>query len=104
MHTQETKDKIRDGYYTWLENLKSDPAKYLEHKTKIASSRQKTETKRIEKVKDTWKQKLLSADFDSLTLWKKRDRCIEEQGGACGKCKLTEWLGHKLALELDHVD
>lgn len=48
--------------------------------------------------------RLLSADFDTLSIDRKRRRIIIEQAGACVVCKLDSWLGVPMVLELDHVD
>ena len=104
MHTEERKNNIKAGYDRWMRDLKSDPEKYLAYKKKISESKMKAEPARIAKVKVTWRQKLLDSTFESLSLESKRDRCIIEQSGACKRCGLTEWLGHKIVLELDHID
>lgn len=104
MHSQERKNNIKLGYQRWILELKSDPEKYLEHRKKIAESRKRTEAIRSANVKETWKRKLLEADFETLSLEAKRSRCIAEQKGACNKCGLSKWLGHDIILELDHKD
>lgn len=49
-------------------------------------------------------QKRLERVFDDLCWGSKRMRVIQEQNGTCSKCGLTEWLGQKIPLEIDHVD
>lgn len=49
-------------------------------------------------------QKLLAADFNTLSQWQKRSRIILEQKGHCNKCGLSEWLGQSITLELEHKD
>lgn len=60
--------------------------------------------KHAEKVKATWERKLLSADFDSLSFERLRNRVKIEQGQKCGKCGISEWMGSPITLELDHKD
>ncbi|MEX3984050.1 HNH endonuclease [Paraburkholderia sp. EG287A] len=47
---------------------------------------------------------LLAADFASLSPESRRKRVIHEQAGACKRCTLSEWMGEKLTLEVDHKD
>ena len=48
--------------------------------------------------------KILSEDFESLTYDRLKRRVILEQNGCCNKCKLSEWLGNEIPLELEHID
>ena len=48
--------------------------------------------------------KLLEADFDSLSIGQKKNRLILEQNKSCNKCKLSDWLGQPITLELEHID
>lgn len=48
--------------------------------------------------------KFLLENFDSVALGSKRKLIYHEQNGSCNKCKLSEWLGEKLTLELEHRD
>lgn len=34
----------------------------------------------------------------------RKKRLIEKRGHQCESCKLTEWLGKKIPVELDHID
>jgi len=51
-----------------------------------------------------YKEKLLNADFNTLGEDTIRKRILIEQNNACNKCKLSEWLGKKIILELEHID
>ena len=57
-----------------------------------------------EKLKKTWDDKLLAADFSTLKYDSLRRRVILEQDEKCNKCELNEWLGHELVLEFEHKD
>lgn len=60
--------------------------------------------KRIEKYKKTVKARLLTVAFESLGQDRKRLRVFAEQNSCCAKCGLSEWLGQKIVLELEHKD
>ena len=51
-----------------------------------------------------YKEKLLNADFNTLGEDTIRKRILIEQNNACNKCNLSEWLGKKIILELEHID
>jgi Zn finger protein HypA/HybF involved in hydrogenase expression len=57
-----------------------------------------------EKRNSIYKEKLLNADFNTLGEDTIRKRILIEQNNACNKCKLSEWLGKKIILELEHID
>src|SRR5271166_5621357 len=52
----------------------------------------------------TWERKILTGDWDSLSLGSKRRRVLLEQQGKCLLCDLSEWMGETLVLQLDHKD
>jgi hypothetical protein len=53
---------------------------------------------------ETKRQRLLTADFDSLSVESKKKRVVVEQGGKCLQCGIDEWLGGPLTLQVDHAD
>jgi 5-methylcytosine-specific restriction endonuclease McrA len=57
-----------------------------------------------DKIKQTWVNKLLEADFDNLSYDTKRRRIIIEQDNKCNHCGASEWYGHVLTLEVDHIN
>jgi len=59
---------------------------------------------KIIKYKETVRVKLLTCDFDSLGLDRKRLRVFEEQKKCCNKCKISSWIGKPIILELEHKD
>ena len=71
-----------------------------------------TEEKRISRIKksvetkrDKIDRKLITEDFDNLSIAMKRERILIEQDFKCNICNSSEqWLGQKLIFELDHID
>lgn len=57
-----------------------------------------------EKRKKNWVEKLMSADYSSLSFERLKMRIVLEQNEKCNKCDLSEWFGEKLPLELEHID
>jgi len=89
MHTIETRQKISNA----LKKLYFEqPHKHSGYLSIEERERRERESERL----------ILSASFDSLSLDKKRKRVWLEQEGRCARCKLSEWLGSRLMLELDH--
>ena len=58
----------------------------------------------IEKTKETWRNKLLQADFSTLKFESLRHRVLLEQDKKCNNCGLSEWLGKPINLEIEHKD
>jgi hypothetical protein len=56
------------------------------------------------KRKQTYKEKLLLEDFNTLSFERLRKRVIYEQNESCNKCGINEWLGENITLELDHIN
>lgn len=57
-----------------------------------------------DKRKKTWNEKIMGADYSTLSFDRLRARIILEQNGKCKKCTLSEWMGEPLPLELEHID
>lgn len=49
-------------------------------------------------------ERLASKTFDELTKDDKRLVIFREQNGSCISCKLSEWLGQPIPLEIEHKD
>lgn len=45
-----------------------------------------------------------SLDWNELPLPEKRRRILQEQENKCLKCRINEWMGESVVLELHHVD
>lgn len=58
----------------------------------------------IEKTKETWRRKLIDADFDTLKYEARRKRIILEQDNKCNHCGISDWFGKPLSLEIDHIN
>lgn len=52
----------------------------------------------------TYNEKILNSDYNLLSFERLKKRIIIEQNYKCNKCNLSEWLGEKITLELEHID
>ncbi len=57
-----------------------------------------------QKVSETRRKQRHSIPFQECSHNLKKKILIEELGHQCSRCTLTEWLGNKIPLELDHID
>lgn len=57
-----------------------------------------------EKREETLKNKIIEADYSELSFERLRKRIIYEQDCKCNRCNLSEWMGEKIPLELEHKD
>lgn len=57
-----------------------------------------------EKKINTCNQKIIEADFNTLSFERLRKRIMLEQNETCIKCGIKEWQGVQLSLEIDHID
>lgn len=57
-----------------------------------------------EKREETLKNKIIETDYNELSFERLRKRIIYEQDCKCNRCKLSEWMGEKIPLELEHKD
>ena len=94
------KKKISDSVNAYYLNLSEED---LDNLRRLWNERNKNPI-RIEKVKETWKKKLLESDFNTLSPNTKRKRVKLEQNEKCAKCGLSHWMNEKLSLEVDHID
>lgn len=58
----------------------------------------------VEKSKQTKLEKYLSTPFNELGSENRRRRVLEEQDFSCNRCKLKEWQGFPIMIELEHKD
>lgn len=56
------------------------------------------------KISETKLRKLLEADFDSLTIDRKKKRVVLEQQSKCLFCGISDWQNKPITLAVDHVD
>lgn len=56
------------------------------------------------KAKCNWNKGLFTADFSYDGKGAHKQFLIGERGHQCECCKLTEWLGKQITLEMEHVD
>jgi 5-methylcytosine-specific restriction endonuclease McrA len=63
---------------------------------------------KIKKIKENrtklFNDKILNAEFSTLSYERLRKRIILEQNNKCNKCGLSKWLDVPLPLELEHID
>lgn len=59
---------------------------------------------RLKREKEKRKFRLETVEFDKLFNNEKRLRILEEQNFKCNICKNDQWNGHKIPLELDHIN
>ena len=56
------------------------------------------------KREETSKNKIIESDYTELSFERLRKRIIYEQNCECNRCNLSEWMGEKIPLELEHKD
>lgn len=57
-----------------------------------------------DKLRQVWITKLMESDFEDLSYESKRRRIIIEQDNKCNHCGASDWYGHELVLEVDHIN
>ena len=57
-----------------------------------------------ESIRATRLKKYLATPFDELGMENRRRRVFEEQDYRCNRCKINEWQGMPIILELEHKD
>ncbi len=90
--TPEIKEKMSTG----VKNSKKYQDSLLNRETwseeKLIHSKEKT------------KQKLLNAEFETLSVWAKKSRVLLEQNNSCLWCGISEWRNQPIKLHLDHIN
>lgn len=56
------------------------------------------------RASDIIKNKMRLLPFDKLGIRAKRNIVLDQQNRKCISCGISEWLGMKLSLQLDHID
>lgn len=57
-----------------------------------------------QKRQDKIKENILNANYSELSFERLRKRILYEQDCKCNRCGISEWLGEKISLELEHKD
>jgi Zn finger protein HypA/HybF involved in hydrogenase expression len=83
--SEEAKLKKKNKSILWYQNLSEE--------ANVSSNHVKSQ-----------KIKKASKLFEQLGPDTRRRLVIQEQNNQCNKCKLSEWLGEPLTLEIDHMD
>lgn len=91
---------------TWSDE--SNQIRSEKAKTRIAllSSEQRKEMskKASDKAAELWDEKRQLTSTEDFGVVGRRRKVFEEQNNACLHCGLTEWMGEKIVLELDHIN
>lgn len=93
-HTSETKSKISksilssDKFWQSVENNK----KWIDYKAL---------GKKLKEIAD---DKILEADYETLSFGRLKKRIVLEQSGKCNHCGIDKWNGKDITLELEHKD
>lgn len=92
----------------WSENDKLNKSVSAKNSKKVLNANKNRENsfyiKIANKRKENEKLKTLESSYDTLSFEKLRLRILFEQNECCNKCGISEWLGNKLILELEHKD
>lgn len=92
IHTEETKSKISS-------------AVSIQKKNKPSTEKQKAAARKaMLKMKDNAYERMMTTPTELLSGASRRNRIREEQSNECAICHLTDWLGAKITLELDHIN
>lgn len=84
----------------WLDNIRKDPERWFEYRKKQAEG---TARRYLDKEANRLKY-LTETPFDKLGQDAKRDKVLLDQQNKCAKCGADTWFGHKLILEVDHIN
>lgn len=85
---------------------KSESAKKSE-KVKLTSERNRLliDFKKIGELnREMANRKILDENFENLSFGRLKKRVSLEQNGNCNRCGISDWLGEKITLELEHKD
>lgn len=100
MKTGSTREKQVAGSKLWLSNLKKNPTAWAEYRRKQSEgTARRYQNKKVNRLKY-----LTETTFDKLGIDARRDKVILDQENRCDKCKNSEWFGHPLTLEIDHIN
>ena len=73
-------------------------------KKRMASFTPEKRKEAVEKMKKLRADRYETTPFEELSVGQKKRRVKEEQGQACNRCGLTEWIGFQIKLEVEHKD
>lgn len=98
--TKELKSLKNKDYY--LKN--PDAVKRHYDSIWTAEAREKASKKSIQNHQKRFNKALETIPWEEMNNGLRRKIVLTEQNGCCNKCKLSEWFGTKLTLELEHKD
>ena len=101
--SEESKSKKSESQKAYYNSLSDELKAEYYARRKLSFSKYQTK-EWFDKVKEVNLAKYNAKTWDELSRDLKRRRVIEEQEEKCLNCGLSEWLGIKLTLELDHIN
>lgn len=94
------KRKLSDDTKSKISNsLRARDEVYVESENAKSGRKRAAEKRRKDSI-----EILMIADFEELSLIRKKKRVRIEQDGKCIICNISEWLGTPITLEVDHID
>jgi 5-methylcytosine-specific restriction endonuclease McrA len=92
VRTEEVKRKIGEGVRASEQFIKGNREKYIDYKEL---------GKKLKQIADN---KILEADYNTLTYDRLKKRIVLEQNQKCNHCGIDKWNNKPIVLELEHID
>ena len=92
VRTEETKKKISEGVKTSVKFVEGNKQKFVDYKEL---------GKKLKQIADN---KILEAEYETLSFGRLKRRIELEQNGKCNHCGIDSWNGKPITLELEHKD
>jgi 5-methylcytosine-specific restriction endonuclease McrA len=92
VRTEEVKRKIGEGVRASEQFIKGNREKYIDYKEL---------GKKLKQIADN---KILEADYNTLTYDRLKKRVVLEQNQKCNHCGIDKWNDKPIVLELEHID
>lgn len=92
VRTEETKKRISEGVKASEKFAKGNQKRFVDYKEL---------GKKLKQIADN---KILEAEYDTLTYDRLKKRIVLEQNQKCNHCGIDEWNGKPIVLELEHID
>ena len=92
VRTEEVKKKISEGVKASEQFVRGNREKYIDYKEL---------GKKLKQIADN---KILEAEYNTLTYDRLKKRIVLEQNQKCNHCGIDEWNGKPIVLELEHID
>jgi Zn finger protein HypA/HybF involved in hydrogenase expression len=92
VRTEETKKKISEGVKTSVKFVEGNKQRFVDYKQL---------GKKLKQIADN---KILEADYNTLTYDRLKKRIVLEQNQKCNHCGIDKWNNKPIVLELEHID